>query len=194
MREDKTSNEELTLLLKGCSENNKADLEKLYLQVVPILKRHAMKILRCEALCNEVIQDSMLQIWEKAAVFDDVRGNPMSWMHTIVRNRAIDKIRMENKHLRNFSEEDKFLAEYTPSSDFQPETELSKAQLGSLLTDYFANLPKDQRLSLYLTYFYDLSRSELADALDTNINTIKSWLRRGLKSLKQHEEMAKEMS
>jgi RNA polymerase sigma-70 factor (ECF subfamily) len=194
MKDNTLSNDELAFLLQECSENNKAALEQLYKKVAPTLNRYAMGILRCEALSNEVLQDSMLQIWEKAEVFDAARGNPMSWMHAIVRNRAIDKIRTENKHLRNYSEEQRMFAEHVPALAFQPETELSQDQLMSSLNHHFASLPKDQRLSLYLTYFYDLSRSELADALDTNINTIKSWLRRGLKSLKQHEDMAKSMS
>jgi RNA polymerase sigma-70 factor (ECF subfamily) len=194
MRDSTLSNKELALLLKECSKNNTAALEELYIKVVPILNRYAMKILRCESLTNEVLQDSMLQIWEKADVFDAARGNPMSWMYAIVRNRAIDKIRTENKHLRNCSEEERLYAEHVASGDFQPETELSRDQLMVFLNHQFESLPKDQRLSIYLTYFYDLSRTELAEVLDTNINTIKSWLHRGIKSLKQHEQMVKTIS
>jgi len=49
---------------------------------------------RCEALSNEVVQRSMLaNLGRRADVFEAARENPMSWMHAIVRNRAIDKIR-----------------------------------------------------------------------------------------------------
>ena len=189
MRDSTLSNTELISLLKECSKNNKAALEELYVKVVPILKRYAMRILRCEALSSEVLQDSMLQIWQKSDVFEAARGNAMSWMYAIVRNRAIDKIRTENKHLRNYTEEEIVFAEHVASDDLQPETELSREQLIAFLNNHFASLPHDQRLSLCLTYFYDLTRNELAEALDTNINTIKSWLHRGIKSLKQHEQM-----
>jgi len=194
MRDSTLSNNELIFLLKECSKNNKVALEELYVKVIPTLKRYAMGILRCEALSNEVLQDSMLQIWEKADVFEAARGNPMSWMHAIVRNRAIDKIRTENKHLRHYNDEERLFAEHVASDDFQPETELSREQLIDFLNHHFASLPNDQKLSISLTYFYDLTRTELAEALDTNINTIKSWLHRGIKSLKQHEQMVKAIS
>lgn len=192
MRDSTLSNNELTALLNECSKNDKHALEKLYAKVAPTLKRYAMSILRCEALSNEVLQDSMLQIWQKADVFDAERGNPMSWMHAIVRNRAIDKIRTENKHLRNYSQEEILFAEHVASDEFQPETELSRSQLIAFLNHHFASLPNDQRVSISLTYFYDLSRTELAEALDTNINTIKSWLHRGIKSLQQHEQILRQ--
>ncbi|WP_339905001.1 hypothetical protein, partial [uncultured Cyclobacterium sp.] len=74
------------------------------------------------------------------------------------------KIRTENKHLRNCSEEERLYAEHVASGDFQPERELSRDQLMAVLNHQFESLPKDQRLSIYLTYFYDLS-FELRDAL-----------------------------
>lgn len=189
MKSNNLSDLEIIDLLSECSKHNRLALEKLYKRVFPILERYAMSILRCEALSNEVLQESMLQIWQKAHVFDPARGNPMGWMYTIVRNRAVDKIRIENKHLRNCNEEERLLPEQLASDALQPEDELSRDQLLAFFNHHFANLPSDQRLSIYLAYYYDLTRTELAEALGTNINTIKSWLHRGIKSLKNHEKM-----
>lgn len=185
----------LIFLLKNCSGGDKASLEELYIKVAPILNSYALKIVRSIELSNEVLQDSIIQIWTKAATYNPERGKPMSWMFAIVRNCAFDKVRMEKKHIVNCNEENGiFLDGSTSVTEYNPETELSRSQTIDSLNRYIDNLPSSHRISIYLTYFYGYSLAELSEALDTNINTIKSWLRRSITSLKLLEEDAKTIS
>ena len=180
----------LIFLLKNCSEGDKVSLEELYIKVAPILNCYALKIVRSIEMSNEVLQD-IIQIWIKAATYNPERGKPMSWMFAIVRNRAFDKVRMEKKHFVNCNKESEtLLAEYALDVEFNPETELSRAQTMDYINRYIDNLPPSHRISIYLTYVYGYSLVELSEILDTNINTIKSWLRRGIRSLKLLEEDA----
>ena len=181
----------LIFLLKNCSGGDKASLEELYIKVAPILNCYALKIVRSIVLSNEVLQDSIIQIWTKAATYNPERGKPMSWMFAIVRNSALDKVRMEKKHFVNCNNESEtLLSEYASEVEFNPETELSRAQTMDYINRYIDNLPPNHRISIYLTYVYGYSLVELSEILDTNINTIKSWLRRGIRSLKLLEEDA----
>lgn len=186
------SDMELVLLLKGCSQGKNSDLEHLYKKMAPILNAYVLRILGCQALSNEVLQDSILQIWEKAGTFDSERGKPLNWIYSIVRNRAIDKIRIENKHIRKrIVENEKRLTELVAKAEYQPENQLSQTQTMDMFNQHLEKLPSNHRLSIYLTYFYGYSGADLAEAMDTNINTIKSWLRRGISDLQQYNKNAK---
>lgn len=177
--------DEVIFLITDCKRGNQRALTKLYERVSPLLKHFAVGITHNEALGSEVLQDSFIQIWENVHSFDPSKGTPISWMRTIVRNKAIDKLRAESKHAKVYhGDNDDLMQEIPSSSAYQPDVALSKLEDGKLLNHHFEHLPPDQRMSLRLAYFHDYSRLELAAAMGTNINTIKSWLRRGLKTMK----------
>ena len=182
---------DLIFLLKSCSEGNKAALEELYIKVSPILHCYSLRILQSVELSNEVLQDSIIQIWTKAATYNPILGKPMSWMFTVVRNRAFDKLRMEKKHFINCNKEsESLLTDCASEVDFNPETELSRAQVMDYINRNIDNLSPNHRISIYLTYFYGYSLVEISEVMETNINTVKSWLRRGITSLKLLERNA----
>lgn len=175
------NDDELTELLRSCALDDKNSLSSLYNCVSTNLNSYAFRYVRCEALSNEVLQDSFIQIWQSAGNYDAKRCKPITWMRMIVRSRAIDKLRAENKHPESFTDVDLI-------SHRQPERELIQAQLKQQLRKNIANLPKNMQTSITYTYFHGFSRNELAVSLDTNINTVKSWLRRSLVNLQAHED------
>lgn len=178
------SDEELTELLRTCGQGNKASLSMLYECISTNLNSYAYRYVRCEALSNEVLQDSFIQIWLSAGNYNAKLCKPITWMRMIVRSRAIDKLRAENKHPERCND-------VNLVSTSQPECELIQAQVCQQLHDDISSLPKNMQTSVNYTYFHGLSRDELATSLDTNINTVKSWLRRSLISLQRsHTEEA----
>lgn len=185
-----TSDDELTALITLCGLGSEYALEALYKKISPFLNSYAMRVVRCEALSNEVLQDSFIQIWDNAASYCVHRGKPLTWMCTIVRNRAIDKLRAEKKHLRFCaSEKEKIEVDQLPGIKY-PELEVIQQQSMAAFNRYLSKLPINEQRSIKLAYLYGYSRSELAEALDTNVNTAKSWLRRGLKHLQRYERIA----
>jgi RNA polymerase sigma-70 factor (ECF subfamily) len=180
--------EEISLLLGDCVLRNERALEHLYKKVSSLLQHFAMGIVQNEALSNEILQDSFIQIWENAHKYDATKGTPLNWIRTIVRNKAIDKIRNENKHVKTrFYENDELLEDIPSPEQCQPDDILIKQESDQTISAYFDCLPSNQRMSLLLAYFHGYSRVELADSMNTNCNTVKSWLRRGLKTMRnQH--------
>lgn len=178
------SDEELTELLRTCAQGDKTSLNMLYKCISSNLNTYAYRYVRCEALSNEVLQDSFIQIWLSAGNYNAKLCKPITWMRMIVRSRAIDKLRAENKHPERCNN-------IKLVSNNQPEQELIQAQVCQQLRDDISSLPKNMQTSVNYTYFHGLSRDELATSLDTNINTVKSWLRRSLISLQtSHTEEA----
>lgn len=188
MKRKLINEEEIAQMIIDCSKRDPKALERLYVKVACLLNHFAMGIVHNEALSNEILQDSFIQIWENAHNFEPSKGKAMSWMRAIVRNKAIDKLRTESKHLRtrhiNNSE---IIAELPAEQIYQPDIALSENQLSRFINANVESLPSNQRMSILLAYFHGYTRNELAVAMNTNINTTKSWLRRGLKTMKyQH--------
>jgi len=184
------SDDELISLITLCGLNNENALEALYRRISPFLNSYAMGIVRCEALSNEVLQDSFIQIWNNAGSYCVHQGKPLTWMCTIVRNRAIDKLRVEKKHQRYcHSGKETIEVDQLPGIRF-PEIEVMQRQSMMSFNRYLSKLSVNEQRSIKLAYFYGYSRIELAEALNTNVNTAKSWLRRGLKHLQKYEKIA----
>ncbi|MGQ8364612.1 RNA polymerase sigma factor [Glaciecola sp. 1036] len=188
MKARKINEDEIAAILVRCQKNEKAALTSLYIKVSSLLHHFAMGIVHNDALSCEIIQDSFIQIWENVDSFDVKRGTPLSWMRTIVRNKAIDKLRAENKHLRwRFADGEEHIDEIQSDLDTQPDEALVRIQLHHFFATQFERLPKDQSISLRLAYLHGYSRNELADMLNTNVNTVKSWLRRGANSIRNQD-------
>ncbi|MFT6269619.1 MAG: RNA polymerase sigma-70 factor (ECF subfamily) [Alphaproteobacteria bacterium] len=84
-------------LIEACSLGDNFALETSYKKFAPLLHRYAFNILRNEALSNEVLQDSFIQIWKQSHSYRVEQGKPLTWLRTIVRNKAIDMLRAEKK-------------------------------------------------------------------------------------------------
>lgn len=190
------SDEELSTLIDRCATGDGYALEVLYKRLSPYLNGYAYNIVRCEALSNEVLQDSFVQIWQHSARYCHRRGAPLTWICAIVRNRAIDKLRAETKHLR-FSHTDTEVLDVDQLSDADqlsgvahPENEAARQQSSLLLNQFLSELSLNEQRSINLAYMQGCSRTEIADVLDANVNTVKSWLRRGLKHLQRPDKLS----
>jgi RNA polymerase sigma-70 factor (ECF subfamily) len=166
-------NEELMELLARCALKDQRALEALYLKTSGYLNAVAYRILGSEDASNDVLQESFLQIWNNAANYTPVQGKPITWLTSIVRYRAIDKFRHEKRHQnRPHHEEEAEILLCIPAGDTQEEA-YSRLRLNYKF-----------KYSIELAYLYGYSREELAEALGANINTVKSWLKRGGAKLK----------
>ena len=190
IRKVKISDEALAGMIKDCATSKSNALEILYKQTAPVLNSYAFNILRSEALSNEVIQDSFIQIWRNASKYSQDRGKPFTWLCMIVHSRAIDKLRAEKKHSRGdcYSVDEREL-EKIPSH-YQPEKDREKEEISVKLQTGLSSLPINSQLSLKLTYLHGYSGKDAANELNTNVNTVKSWIRRGLRQLKNDKGLA----
>lgn len=139
-----------------------------------------LRILRRQELAEEILQEVYIRIWDKAADFDASRASPITWMATIARNRAIDEVRRKKPVFADdmagteeISDPARTPAEHLEASD---ETQRLERCLGQL------NAP--QRSAVRLAYLDGLSRAEIAERLDQPVGTVKTWLHRSLKQLK----------
>lgn len=178
-------NEELENLLARCALRDQKALEQLYQKTAAYLNRVAFNILGSADESDDVLQEAFIQIWDNAQSYASAKANPVTWMTSIVRYRAIDKLRLENRHQNRPHHEDEANVLMNIPSEQTAEGQYMHFRLNQQLQRCLELMNEKFKRSLELAYLYGYSREELADNLGANINTVKSWLNRGSKSLKQ---------
>ena len=156
-------------------------LEELFDRYTPLLYPVALRILRSSADAEDVLQETWLQVWKRAATYDPRRGTVAAWLLTVVRSRALDRYRSMGSRARAEAKVDP--EPVTPPED--PTRAAAQAQLGERVRNAMAMLTPQQRQALEIAYFEGLSQSEVAERLNTPLGTVKSWTRQGLMRLRE---------
>ncbi len=168
-------------LLAAMARGEKAGLSSLYDQLSGPLYSLAYRMLADPTEAQDLIQDIFLQAWHTAGSYDPARGSVFSWLATLVRNRAIDRIRMRQRRTE-------LLAEAAP--DLQPAGgedsggALWRREKADAVRTALAGLDPDQLQAIELAYFSGLTQQEIAARLNAPLGTIKARIRRGLLKLK----------
>ncbi len=177
--------EELVALVARCAIKDQAALKRLFERVGPYLNAVAYRILRQDDAANEVLQEAFLQIWDNAATYRPHTAKALTWMTSILRYRALDRLDKERRQNNRFivtDEQDVFDAS---GQQHSPEQEIAGTQMDGQIIGCMEQLNDKISQSIKLAYIHGYSRDEIAQKFDTNVNTIKSWLRRGSERLKQ---------
>ena len=172
--------EQLQRLLDRCAAADSSALERLYELASPLLFAALTRILRRRSLAEEALQDVFVSIWQRAGQFQASRGRAMAWMMSIARYRAIDLLRHERSApvlVPDLPERAEPADEKEESSSWMPATGLLERCLG-LLND-------QQRNCLELAYVGGNSHEDISRLTGNPLGTVKSWIRRGLQSLRK---------
>lgn len=171
-------------LLKMMSQRQEQALSELYDRYSRLVFSVALNVLVDEALAEEVTQDVFLRVWEKADTFDSDLGKVSTWLASVARNRAIDILRSRRKrpegNLAGFSIDDAL--DLPASADVEAEVELARRQ--QRLRRAMAQLPEAQRQALAYAYLLGYSHSQIAEALNEPLGTVKTRIRMAMQSLR----------
>lgn len=144
------------------------------------------------AQAEDILQDVFVTIWRVAQSFDAARSQPMTWLTSIARNRAIDSRRRHKTAVQTVSsfaacgehEEDVDLLDGVPSGEPGPLELLQQAAQARDLVHCIEKLSAEQQQCMALAYYQGLSHAEVAQHLAQPLGTVKSWVRRALVALK----------
>jgi RNA polymerase sigma-70 factor, ECF subfamily len=178
------NDDELITLIARCALRDQTALKTLFERVGPYLNAVAYRILRSNDLSNDVLQEAFLQIWTNAASYRPHLAKPLTWMASITRYRALDRLDHERRrHDKLVSDTDTtVLAEELSRSE--PDEQLAGYQLKFQLNECLATLSANIKESVELAYLQGYSRDEIAAKFNTSVNTVKSWLHRGAERLR----------
>jgi RNA polymerase sigma-70 factor, ECF subfamily len=174
-------------LLHAVARGDELALGTLYDRYRVILFGLLVRILNSREEAEDILQEVMLQVWRRAGDFDERRGRPFTWLVTLARSRAIDRLRLlaarqrlADSAARNAPEE---------ASDAVKDTLHSEQR--EIVQRALAELPEEQTRILRLAYFEGLTQAEIATKLTTPLGTVKTRMRSGM--IKLRELLGKEM-
>jgi RNA polymerase sigma factor (sigma-70 family) len=169
------------LLIARLVDGDQSALEVLYERHGRLLYSLALRITGDAGSAEELLQDTFLQLWQKASQFDTARGSLIGWLLTITRRRAISRIR--SKKFRFLSESLSEDAVVFPEN--VGPTALEQQIARQLVAAALAGLPDAQREAITLAYFDGMTSEEIAVHTGTPLGTAKSRLRSALKTMKK---------
>jgi RNA polymerase sigma-70 factor (ECF subfamily) len=171
--------DELALALRRGEERALAELFDRYGGAVYHL---ALRITHDPSTAQEISLDSFMQLWRQAERFNTQQGTLPSWLFTIARSRAIDRMRAAGAAKRTQAEDT------TPVSPINQPDE--QAQRRQLLRQAMATLSAPQRTALELAYYEGLSHSQIAARLGEPLGTVKTRIRQAMIALRKTLEPA----
>lgn len=175
--EQQTSDNEL---LRAVARGDEAALAALYDRYDAILLGLLLRILRSRAEAEDVLQEVFLQVWRRAADFDEARGRAFTWLVTLARSRAIDRLRALDARER---------AALASSADGAEQTadaadDVLHAERREFVRAALAEIPEEQRRALTLAYYEGLTQTEIAARTGQPLGTVKTRMRAGLMKLR----------
>lgn len=138
----------------------------------PRLKSYICRLGTDPATAEELVQETMVTLWRKAAQFDPAKAAPSTWIFTIARNLRIDAIRRENR-----PEPDMTDPVLVPAPAALASETVEHRQRDARLRHAVMALPKEQRAVLQLAFFEDKAHGAVALHLGIPLGTVKSRLR-----------------
>ncbi|WP_017446196.1 sigma-70 family RNA polymerase sigma factor [Gayadomonas joobiniege] len=177
------------LLSKVAQDRDKVAYAKIFEHFAPRLRSFGLKLLKKEHLATEMVQDTLLNVWLKAHLFDASKGAASTWIYTIARNVRYDMMRKASfQKEENFAEELWPILEDNASEDYQEFTLLENLLLQGELDHFFSAMSDSQRDVIEKVYLQEKSQQEVADEVGVPLGTVKSRIRLGLSKLKQAME------
>lgn len=171
-------------LLRAIARGDESAFARVYDRYSPILLGLMLRILRSRAEAEDVLQEVFLQVWQRAHSFDAERGRAFTWLVTLARSRAIDRLRSVGSRER---------AAQRSAEDAPPESEpvewadeaAVRAERAEAVQAALAELPEEQRQVLVLAYLEGMSQSEIAAAKNQPLGTVKTRTRSALRKLSE---------
>ncbi len=140
-----------------------------------------LRVLRDRAAAEDALQDAFIKIWHKADTYAVTGHSPMSWLVTLARNTAIDRLRARRDTADIDGVPEARLSDPTPTAEARTIARDEARRIGRCLDA----LPRDRRDAVRGAYILGESYADLARRFDVPLNTMRTWLRRSLISLRE---------
>jgi len=161
-----------SLLLRVAQARDRLALAALFSHFGPRIKSMMIKLGAGDALAEDLVQETFVSVWRKAALYSNQRGAASTWIFTIARNLRIDQLRRQSNR---------------PYEDLEAIELASDAPIGSAIAEQnqvvervtvaLASLPAEQQDVIRLSFIHDMPHAQIAETLGVPLGTVKSRLR-----------------
>ena len=175
-------------LVAQMRDRSEAALASLYDRWSGRVRAVAHRILNDPPEAEDVVEEVFWQAWRQADRFDASRGGVGTWLVTVARSRALDRLRVLRREPSGLSLDDPDVQvplDAVSTGDADPFAVAEQGERSRLVARALAELNPDQRKALEMAYWRGLSQSEIAEATNTPLGTVKTRMRLGMLKLRE---------
>jgi RNA polymerase sigma-70 factor, ECF subfamily len=163
---------DVLLLQRIAAARDRVAFAQLFDAYAPRVKSFMMRKGANPDQAEDLVQETMITVWNKAGLYASDRGGVSTWIFTIARNLRIDRLRREKSNM--YTDLDDY---DTESDDVAQDDAMSRNQEDAQVARALAQIPAEQRELLILSYVEDMPQSEIAARLQIPLGTVKSRMR-----------------
>jgi RNA polymerase sigma-70 factor (ECF subfamily) len=201
MRGDRVGAVEDVALVREVAQGSQDALATLYDRHAEAVYVAACRLTSDRQVAEEVVQETFLALWNRAELFDANQGSLAAWLHTIARNRTVDRLRAIGRRPRlvpvsSIGQEDEAdsstleriasTGSVVGGADIEPgpEAALDALEIRLTIRDALDGMPEVERTVILLAYRDNLTQAEIASRLGWPLGTVKTRTRRALLRLR----------
>jgi RNA polymerase sigma-70 factor (ECF subfamily) len=166
-------------LLEGVRAGDRTAFEELYRLYHPRLTRFLMNLVHRPALVEEVLDDTMMVVWERPHSFHSA-SKFSTWLFAIAYRKIMRGLRRQDQAVEDKAQDQRV------SEALSPEDEVGQQRLSRLLMEAMEQLSPAHRAVVDLTYFHDMGYQEIAQVLECPVDTVKTRMFYARRHLKRH--------
>jgi RNA polymerase sigma-70 factor (ECF subfamily) len=176
-------------LVRRMRSKDERALGTFYDRWFPVVHGVVSRMLESPDDVEDVVEEAFWQAWRQAERFEVERGSVQTWLLTIARSRALDRLRSRRRlredPLVDATDSEADTSAPTPAAPSDPLADAEHAERSQIVRAALADLPAEQREALELGYFGGLSQSEIAEQTGQPLGTIKTRMRLALQKLRE---------
>jgi RNA polymerase sigma-70 factor (ECF subfamily) len=163
-------------LMAAIARGDQSALAALYDRFSPMIFALCRRALRDAAAAEDLLEEIFVELWRRADRYDASRGGVATYLATLTRSRAIDRLRSRSRAQAGAIPEG--ADPVAPATD--PAAGIAGDERQRRVAAALAALSPDQRQAIELAYYEGLSHTEIAQRLAKPLGTVKTWVRQGL--------------
>lgn len=178
------SNAEDVALIRRMCEADETALGALYDRWVRALYSLVFHLLKDADEAEDVVEETFWQAWRKASSYEPSKGAVSTWLLTIGRRKALDRIRARKRQKEEPAGRDQSFADLASTAS-DPLQDIEGKELREQVRSALRELPQEQREVLEFGYFKGMSQSEIAEATGQPLGTVKTRMRLAMQKLRE---------
>jgi RNA polymerase sigma-70 factor (ECF subfamily) len=178
-------------LVRRMQGGDERALGAFYDRWFPVVNCLVTRMLKAPDEVEDVVEETFWQVWRQATRFEAERGSVQTWLLTIARSRALDRMRASRRRREDAIDEGKLddanataAESYDTPLPNDPSLEVEHAERRRIVRAALSELPAEQREALELGYFGGLSQSEIAERTGQPLGTVKTRMRLAIQKLR----------
>ena len=171
-------------LLRQMAAGSEQALGAFYDRWHPLVHAVVLRVLRSSEDVEDVVEETFWQAWRQAGRYESARGAVQTWILTIARSRALDRVRLMSRRREESIEGESGEQVLQLATEGDPSMDAESAERRTLVLAALSDLPAEQREALELGYFGGLSQSEIAERTGHPLGMIKTRMRLAMQKMR----------